>query len=119
MAPKAKTARKIKKEQPDAPAVPLVSADDLAKADKCLENIEIKDKCKNSMYYALSASGDKEAYDAQPIAFRKEFARNWAASQLGNKKIFKDHVHTAVKASTHFNRTKKLERWKSKKRPNC
>ena len=101
MAPKKKHIAEKTKIQP-----PEVPDDKVEQAVKLLQDKDVKEKCRQSMYYALQIGGKKQEYDASDGAAKKRYAICWAASQLGNIKIFGTHTHSSIVVVNHNKRTK-------------
>ena len=93
---------------------PAVSEDAVKEAENRLKDKAVLEKCRQSMYYQLRVDGAKEKYDNSPITIKKDYGLRWAASQLGNMKIFGNHVHTTENGNAHSIRQKKKKKWRSK-----
>ena len=69
MAPKKKHIAEKTKIQP-----PEVPDDKVEQAVKLLQDKDVKEKCRQSMYYALQIGGKKQEYDASDGAAKKRYA---------------------------------------------
>ena len=111
MAPKAKIKFEKRLRVKTEILPPPVDDKDVNKAEELPKNKEVKEKCKQSMYYALLQAEKKGDYDQIDLKARQRYALCWAASQLVNTKIF--GVHTKKR---HRRMSATRSEWKKKKK---